>query len=525
LYFLHRDRIEKVTPADVQTAASKYLQRNNRTVGLFIPTDKPQRIAIPATPDVMGLVQNYKGRAAIAAGEAFDAGPSNIEARVQRQDLPEGIKVSLLPKKTRGQEVHLALTLRYGNDENLKGFEAAAGLLPQLMLRGTKKFSFQDLRDELDRLNATLGTGGGGGGRGGRGRGAPSAGLSAGAATFSIQTKRDNLPEVLDLLRQVLREPTLPADEFEVLKRERLASMEQARTDHGLLASRFLSRELAPYKKDDIRYVPAIEESIARLSSVTHKQVVQLYRKYLGSQAGELSIVGDFDPQACLPKLKEALSGWTAARPYARIAAPVPDGLTASQHKLNTPDKANATYMAGLLFPMRDDDPDYPAVVIANYIFGGGALSSRLGTRIRQQEGLSYSVGSSLTVSSHDKRAGLTITAICNPRNIARVEKAAREELERLLRDGVTPEELDQARQGYLQAQKVRRTTDDALAGLLSELSYAGRTMAYYIEQQKRIEALTPGQILDASRKYFDPKKLVLVTAGDFETKTSTAAK
>src|SRR5439155_1740683 len=165
----------------------KYLQRNNRTVGMFIPTDKSERIAIPLTPDVNGLVENFKGREAMAAGESFEPTPANIEARVQRMDLPEGIKVALLPKKTRGQEVQMLLTLRYGNEESLKGFEAAAGILPQLMLRGTKKLSYQQLRDELDRLNATISAGGGGGGRG---RGGPAAGGGAlSALSFSIETK------------------------------------------------------------------------------------------------------------------------------------------------------------------------------------------------------------------------------------------------------------------------------------------------------------------------------------------------
>ena len=136
-------------------------------MGVFIPTDTPQRITIPATPDVSSLVEGYTGREAIAAGEVFDATSANIEVRAQRMNLPEGIKVALLPKKTRGQEVQLVLTLRYGNEENLKGYEAAASLLPPLMLRGTKQLSYQQLRDELDRLSATLGTGGGGG-RGGQ---------------------------------------------------------------------------------------------------------------------------------------------------------------------------------------------------------------------------------------------------------------------------------------------------------------------------------------------------------------------
>src|SRR5437879_1019212 len=72
LYFLHRDRIEQVTPEAVQAVANRYLQRNNRTVGIFIPSEKAERIVVPATPDVAALVGNYKGRAAIAEGEAFE---------------------------------------------------------------------------------------------------------------------------------------------------------------------------------------------------------------------------------------------------------------------------------------------------------------------------------------------------------------------------------------------------------------------------------------------------------------------
>ena len=309
LYFLHRDRIEKVTPEAVQAAAARYLQRNNRTVGLFIPTEKAERIEIPPTPDLAALLADYKGRAEMAQGEVFEATPENIESRVQRLDLPEGIKATLLPKKSRGQEVHLALVLRYGNEENLKGYESAAAFLREMMLRGTRKLTYQQLRDELDRLKATLNAGGGGGGRGGRGgRGGGAAG-ALGAVSFSIQARRDTLPEVLKLLGQVLREPTLPADEFEVLKRERLASLEQMRTEPAMLGPRLLQRVLSPFPADDVRYMPTAEESVERMRQATYEQVVQLYREYLGSEAGELTIVGDFDPEVCLPILRESLSG------------------------------------------------------------------------------------------------------------------------------------------------------------------------------------------------------------------------
>jgi len=392
------------------------------------------------------------------------------------------------------------------------------------MLRGTKKLSYQQIRDELDRLTASLSSGGGGGGRRGGGRrGGGGGGGPAGAVSFSIQAKRDTLPAVLEILRQVLREPLLPADQFEIMKRERLASLEQTKTEPATLAPRLLQRTLSPYSKDDIRYTATIPESIERLQSATAGQVAQLYREYLGSQDGELTIVGDFDSDACLSVLKTAFTGWKAVKPCARISNPILAQVGGSEQSIITPDKANATYVAGLLFPLRDDAPDYAAVLMGNYIFGGGSLSSRLATRVRQREGLSYSVGSSLGVSSHDQRASLNISAIVNPQNVAKLKKCVQDELARLLRDGVTADELDKARQGYLQSMKVGRSSDSALAGKLSGFRYLNRTMAWEAELEKKIAALTPDEINTALRKHIDPKKLVAVAAGDFDASLSNA--
>ena len=516
LFFLRRDRIEKVTPEAVQAVAARYLQRDNRTVGLFIPSDKSEKVEVPGSPDLNALVANYEGRAAIAQGEVFEATPENIESRVQRSTLPEGIKVTLLPKKSRGEEVRLQLTLHYGDETTLRGMEVPAGLLPELILRGTKKLSYDQLRDKLDQLNAVISAGAGGGGRGGRG-GGRSAG-SLGEITFSIQAKRATLPAVLEIFQQVLREPLLPQDQFELLKRERIAGLEQQRSEPSALGPRFLQRQLNPYPKDDVRYVPTIEESLERYHDATYDQVVTLYRDFLGSQAGELTLVGDFDSETNLAILKTTLAGWKAAQPYARIVSTVPNGLAGGRHEINTPDKANATYVAGLVFPLRDDSPDYPALVIGNYILGSSTLSSRLGDRIRQKEGLSYGVSSGLTVSSWDQRAALSITAISNPKNVPRVEVAVREELQRLLHDGVTPEELAKAKEGYLQARKIGRADDQSLAGLLTRLRDLDRTAAFEGDLDRNIQSLTPEQVSKALRKNINPNALYGVTAGDLGT-------
>jgi zinc protease len=502
LLFLHRDRVAKVTTDDVNRVAAKYFIRNNRTVGLYIPSDKPERATVPQTPDMADLLKDYKGGEAIAAGEAFDPTPENVEKRVKRSELPSGLKVALLPRKSRGETVVLQLTLRYGNEESLNGLTAAAGFLPQLMLRGTKGHDRQQLQDELDKLTARL-TGFG----------------SAGAMTFSIECKRENLPAVLKLFGEVLRQPTFPQNEFEILKRQQKEGLTRGLKEPLQLAFNALRRKLNPYPAKDIRYVPTIEENIARVEATTLDQVRKLYADQLGAQHGELAVVGDFDAEATPKLVEELVKDWKSGTDYKRIARPAKTEIAGGRQVIETPDKANALYAAGLMLPMTDTDPDYPALEVADFIFGSSPLSSRLANRVRQKEGLSYGVRSQFAADSQDKAGVFMMMAICNPKNIAKVNKAIAEELDRFLKDGVDEKELGEAKTAYLKRVKGQRSTDSGLAGLLSEELYLGRTMSYDAEQEKKIAALTPETVTTAIRKHFVPKKLVIVEAGDFKKK------
>lgn len=499
LYFLYRDRIEKVTAADVNLVAKLYLKRNNRTVGMYIPTEKPQRIAVPGTPDLAKMIGNYKGRGTIAAGEAFDVSPANIESRTTRIKLAGGIQAILLPKKTRGESVNLRLTLRYGNEKNLSGLAKASEFLPSLMLRGTKNLTRQQLQDQLDKYLARLGGSG-----------------SAGTVTFTISTKREHLANVLGLLGQVLREPTLPTEELDILKRGRLARLEQQKTDPQALATKVVSRFLSPYPKDDPRYIPTIEEDIDRTNSVTRSDLERLHSAFLGAENGQLTVIGDFDPQEIVPVVEKMLAGWKSKQPYARLKTGVNKNAKGGAEDILTPDKANATYFAGFALPMKDTDPDYAAVVIGNRILGGGSLSSRLGDRVRQKDGLSYGVGSGFSARALDARAVFYMYAITNPANMGKVKIAIREELDKLLADGVTDAELAAAKKGYLDRQSVARTSDSGLASTLESTTVAKRDMAYFTELEKRIQSLTAKQVVAALRKHIDPKKLLVVAAGDF---------
>lgn len=506
LYFVWRDRIEKVTPEQVKEVAAKYLRPSNRTVGLFLPTDKSERTPIPATPDITELVETYKGRDASSTGEALDTAPLAIQARVRTPEPIEGVKIALLPKKTRGDVVQLVLNLRYGDAESLKGLVTAGELLPDLMLRGTKRLSRQELKDALDRNFARISAGGGG------------TGLSAstGLLSFTVQTKRANLPEVLELLRQIVREPALSAEEFELMRRSEITQAEAALTEPTAIAVNRLARTLSSYPADDVRYVPTLSEQVERLKAVEVEQLRALHAEYLGAGRGELAIVGDFDPEEVLPKVKPILEGWTSRKPYTRIDRPYQEPAQTGRQTVETPDKANAAFFAGTSMPLRDTDPDYPALVMGNFVLGGGSLSSRIADRLRQKGGLSYTAASQFNASPLDDRASLIVLAIYNPANVEKVVAGVKEEIARLLEEGVGAEELERARKGLLEQYRIRRTNDGALASQLASNLFVGRTFQYEADLEKAIGELTPEQVTAALRRHVDPERFVIVTAGDF---------
>jgi zinc protease len=516
LLFIQRDRIAALKASDVNRVAKTYFQKPNRTVGLYIPAKESTRLAVPNAPAIDLVVKDYKGGTVAAAGEAFDPSPANLDSRIKLLSEP-GLKAGLLNKKNRGETVSLVLTLHYGNAESLKGKTAAAGMLPGLMMAGTKKHDRQALREELDSLGIRISTGGGGGRgrRGGRGGGGGAG--APGQLTFSVEAKRDTLPQALKLLGEILREPAFPAEEFETSKLRVASMLSAGRTEPAALSRNKLNRALSPYSKDDIRYVPTLDETIDRTKRVTLEQIEKLYETQIGGSHAELGVVGDFDPESTLRLVKEMLSGWESNVPFERIDHKVADNGTGMTEDIVTPDKSNAEYLAGLSFPLSDSNPDYPALRIGNLILGGSTLASRLGDRIRQKDGLSYGATSSFDASSRDPVASLTVTVSTNPANIDKVTVAVMEELQRFLKDGPTDKEVADAKHAFVEAQKVSRTGDAAIAGQIVSNLNTGRKFAFAADQEKAILALTAAEITDAFRKHVDPRRFVILRAGDFQ--------
>lgn len=493
LYFLYRDRALQVTVADLQRVATRYLRPANRVLGQFVPSAKPERAEIPPPPDVAVAVAGYRGREEVARGEAFEPTPQNIEARLIRRELANGIRLVLLPKKTRGATVQASLRLYWGDEQNTMNRATACALAGSMLMRGTRQRDRTALRDAFDRLKTTV---------------------SVGVSGAGVESRRENLDDALRLVAEVLREPAFPAAEFEQLKRAQLTSAEAQLSDPEAIVEERLQRHLAPYPRGHWLAPQGVAERIDALKAATLDQVKHCYDDLVGATGATFVAVGDFDPEALAKLVEELFGSWNSPQRFTRIATRYFERPRIDE-EVRTPDKANAVLRAGLNLKLRDDDPDFPALVLGSYLLGGTS-TSRLPMRVREKEGLSYGIHAYFSAGSLDQAGSFGVEATFAPQNKQRVEHAVSEELARALAEGFSDAEVAEASKGLLDARRLARARDRSLAARLSNYAFIGRTFAWDIALEQRIASLMPAEVREALRRHLDLSKLSLLKAGDF---------
>ncbi len=499
LAFLYRDHLKKVTADDVNRIVKTYFIKSNRTIGEFIPTTDPVRATPPQQPDVAALVKDYKGNTALAQAEAFDPSPDNIDKRSKRGTITGGAKYILLNKTTRGNTIEGVITLRLGEEKALEGKTAVASLTAAMLKRGTKDHTMAQINETLDKLSSSVYIYGGGQ-----------------TVNLIIKSTKPNIGQALDLVYEMLHEPTLSDDEFKTLKNENISQLEQERSEPQSIAFREFNHIMSVWPKGHINYNMSADEEVAAVNAATARDVKSFYKDFYGGSHATAAFVGEFDEAVINDKLNKILGNWTSQKAYTRIPEPF-ESIATQNREIKTPDKKNAMMVCGMNLKLRDDNPDYPALRMGDFIFGGGFLNSRLATRIRQKEGISYGVGSWLQAGTRDESGGFGSYAIYNPENKEKLEKVWMEELNKMLTEGFTEKELKDAKAGYIQYRQNGRAEDAQLVNTLNARLDMDRTMQWDKAIDGKLQNLKVTDVNSAMKKFLAPNNITFVKAGDFK--------
>ena len=497
LFFLLRDRVRDLTLADVQRVAEQRLLPSNRTLGLYLPTDKPTRAPAPAKVDVAAELKAFKPQEAAAAVAAFDATPANIDKLTQRF-VVGGLKVALLPKGARGGAVQATLTLHFGDEKTLFGQGEVPDMVAAMLDKGTATLSRQQIQDRLDQLKTEMRVSGG-----------------PGRVSVSLSSRREHLAEAIALVGDLLRNPVFPAEALDELKRQVLADIEQQRKEPESVADNAMSRLGNPYPRGDVRYTSTFDETVNDVSALNVDQLRAFHKRFYGAARAEFGAAGDMDVAAVRAALDKAFASWGGGEAYARVPQPLLP-VAPQRLQLATPDKQNATLLVRQSVPLSDTDADYPALSMANFLLGSGG-QSRLWKRIRENEGLSYDVNSSVSWNSREPHSVWQASAIFAPQNLAKVEQAFKEELARALKDGFTAQELAEGKRGMIAFRQLSRAQDRNLAGGLANNLDLGRSFAVSARVDDALGKLTLEQVNAALRTYIKPESFVSAVAGDFK--------
>lgn len=496
--------VKRLTLDDVQRVARTYLKANNRTLARYEPVAASGAVEIPAVTDrSAGLDALASGQ--VSEGERLDPSPLALQARTQWTQLPKaGLKLSLLDKKTRGDQVLGEIRLRWGDARLLAGAHEA-GFVASLLREGNAKLSRQQIVDESVRLKGSFSING-----------------SRQGLTLRVEGERDQFIGLLRLAIQVLKEPSFPADAFERLQRDSLQALRSSRAEPETLRSEAVRAHYNAQwrlQPGDPDYFASVDDRIGWTQGVTVEQVRAFHAAHWSANEGEAAFVGAL-PEGLAAALDDELAAWkkpTAPR-FVRWVTPFRDAAPAVFHA-QASDKAAAVLRMRQELRLHGEHPDTVPLEMANHLLGGGSLESWLNVRLRQQGGLTYGIGSDIDTSNWDDSASWGIRTSMAPENRDKVIAAINEVLRDALDKGFTATELERARKDMLEGRRLGRSSDAGLPGRLNGLAERSLDWRYTESWDERYRSVTLDAVNAALRRYLRTDAWVISSAGDYEKK------
>lgn len=488
--FAVSDRLAKVTMDDVNRVAKTYFVPSNRTSGHLLPTANPIRAPEPKLPDVAAYMAGTQFKTEGQASVEFDYAIANLQKSSQMTTLAQGIKLGILSKPVRGDLVNVSINLRFGSLASLANRQAAAQMVSNMLVRGTDKYTQQQIQDEFIRLGAAVNF---------------NAGAQGGRA--SVTVKKDNLQEALTLAIHLLKASNFPAKDFDEIKSSMIKTAQGQLSDKATQGSFAFNRYGSPYTKNDPRYIYTSPEWIDALKAMTREQVVDFHAQFYGAQAAQVVVLGPVDAAAVQQQLASLLEGWRAPQAWERVPYPWAK-KTPARLEYDTPDKSNASLRVRLPLALTDLDIESWQLQLATRIFGGGS-GSRLWTSLREKNGLSYSVGAGFSASRYERSANWSIDADVAPANLVKAEAIVHQELAASLTNGFNTQEFNNTRNQWLAERARFRSGDEFAVNMMRGVQEFDQAWDLPLKNDALINSFTLEQINTVWRKYINPDDLV----------------
>ena len=505
------DRIAAITTTDVQRVAQTYLAPTNRTVGWFEPTAPGAAAEAPSAP--VQAVRRYffsphhpaprdGDTATRRRGEpvSFAHSPTRPFAvsggggptlAIQRTRLSSGITI-LGHERRLTPAVVMRASIQAGAMYDPPGKEGLAYFTARMMQRGTSRHTFQQISEITDRVGASLSVDG-----------------QEHTAQISARCLRDDLDMLVGLIAEVVRQPIFPAPEMEKLRGEVLARLREQQDDTQSIAERRFLELAYPADHPYHHWIMGSEASVA---SFSRDDLASFHGRYVQPNRMSIAVAGDVGFDEFVDKISKAFSGWNATGPSAPFAVPNVEPPNSTMRRDFILSGKTQTDIALGRPTLKRSNPDFYALSMANLILGGLGLYGRLGTSVRDQQGLAYYVYSdveaALGPAPWEVRAGV------NPANVERAIESVLAEVDRIRTQPVGEDELADGKSYLTGVLPLSLETNGGVARILQSIETYDLGLDYLDRYPGIINGLTRDQVHDAAQRYFSTDRVVIVTAG-----------
>jgi zinc protease len=409
---------------------------------------------------------------------------------IHRVVLPNGVTV-LSRANFNSPSVVVSGYLKIGGlldpDEKL----GLADFVSSALMRGTQKRDFQKLYDELESVGASFG-------------------YNSGTHYVNLGGRSlvEDLPLLLDVMADTLQNPTFPSDQVEKLRAQMLTGLAIRAQDTSDMASLTFDQVLFnrhPYSRPDEGWPETVQ-------AITLDDLKEFHRKYYGPRGVVISIVGAVEPEKAVSEVERILGGWQNEAQEDAPALPefTPPTKTNKKHH-SIAGKSQSDIVMGTYGPKRND-PEFMSASLGNNILGQFGLMGRIGDVVREKSGLAYYAYSSLS-------AGIGpgtwyVSAGVNPSNVEKATNLIVQELKRYVDGGVTKEELTDSQTHFVGRLPLSLESNGGVAGALLNIERFDLGVNYYRQYPDLVKAVTVDWVRETARKYIDPERLVIATAG-----------
>lgn len=409
---------------------------------------------------------------------------------ISREILPNGIIV-LARENFTSKAVVMSGTLNVGALEESETEQGMAALVAASLMRGTHARDFDQIHETLESLGASL-----------------SFGAGTHSTSFGGKALAEDLPILLELLCEALREPSFPADQVERLRGEVLTGLRIRQQDSRAVAGESFRKLVYPV---DHPYHRGGEEELACIPTLTLDAMHEFQRENYSPEGMVIVIVGAVKREDAIRLVREALGDWMKPLVPRLAIPPAPSLVETKQEVRALPGKTQTDILLGWPGPARME-PDFQAANIANNILGVFGMMGRLGKSVREEQGLAYYCGSRL--SGGHGPGPWQVSAGVNPANVDRAVMSMIKEIERLLNEPIPPSELEDVKANFIGRLPLSLESNEGVAGSIMNMETYNLGLDYLRNYAEMIRAISMQEVQAAARKYMHPTAYALAIAG-----------